>query len=162
MRIFSKEKPIDSDVLLEQAVGEALKGAPRETVRILSAVAGLLGAVAYADRTIAPEEETHLRHELSRLNGFSDTQVDVVADLLTSHALRLSTTFVPRFTRVLREELAPEDRREVLDALIGMAAADGVITHDEVVNLRNLCTALGLSQTHYNELQTKHREKLAH
>ncbi len=160
MGFFSKAKPIDTDMLLEQAVAEALGDAPPTTVRILAAVAGLLGAVAYADRVIAPEEEEHLRKELERLNGFSEHQVGTVAELLVSNALRLNTTFVPRFTRTLREELPPEDRCEVLSALLGMAAADGIITHDEVVNLRNLCTALGLSQAQYNELQSHHRHLL--
>ncbi len=161
MGLFSRAKTIDTDELLRDAIRDALGPEANESsVRLLSAVAGLLGAVAYADRNIVPEEEAHLRAELARLNGFSSRKVDTVAQLLMSHALRLSTTFVPRFTRTLREELDPADRCEVLDALLGMAAADGVITHDEVVNLRNLCTALGLSQSQYNQLQEKHRALL--
>jgi len=74
--------------------------------------------------------------------------------------VRLSTTFVPRFTRTLRETLPEETRTEVLDALLGMAAADGTITFDEVTSLRNITTALALSQTRYNELQSKYRDLL--
>lgn len=159
MPIFSK-KEIDSDVLLEKAVSEALTDASPTTVRIVAAVAGLLAAVAYADRNITAAEDAHIRDELRRLSGFSAKHVDAVANLLTSEALRISTAFVPRFTRVLREELPIDDRLEILSALLDMAAADGVITHDEVTNLRNLCTALGLSQAHYNQLQHEHRDRL--
>ena len=162
MPLFSSKKTIDTDVLLEQALAAALgPEAPPATVRVLTAVAGLLAAVAYADRTITPAEQAHLRSELSRLHGFSPERIETVAELLSSQALKLSTTYLPRFTRTLREELDPQDRCDVLDALLGMAAADGVISHDEVVNLRNLSTALGLSQTHYNQLQLKYRDKLA-
>lgn len=159
MSFFSKQT-IDSDVLLEKAIAEALTDASAVTVRVIAAVAGLLAAVAYADRTITERENMHLRTELRRLSGFSPAQVDAVAQLLSTQALRLSTTFVPRFARVLREEVEVEGRIEILDALLGMAAADGVITHDEVTSLRTLSTALGLSQAHYNQLQLKYRGRL--
>lgn len=59
MPIFSK-KEIDSDVLLEKAVSEALTDASPTTVRIVAAVAGLLAAVAYADRNITAAEDAHM------------------------------------------------------------------------------------------------------
>lgn len=161
MKPFSNRKTIDSDQLLEQAVAAALPSASGEQVRIIASVVGLIGAVAYADRSIAEQEVLHLRAELARIQGFSADHVEGIAQLLTQHALRLSATFVPRLTRTLRENLDIESRREVLDALLAMAAADGVITHEEVVNVRNLCTALGLSQGDYNQLQTKYRDRLS-
>jgi uncharacterized tellurite resistance protein B-like protein len=155
------DKPLDSDELLEAKVREALGPADETSVKIVTAILGLLSAVAYADRRISAEEATHLRAELERLHDFPKAHVEAVAQVLAEHAVRLSTSFVPRFTRILRDELPEESRWEVLDALLGMAAADGAITHDEVVSLRNISTALGLSQEHYNALQVKHRSKLA-
>ena len=156
-----REAPLDSDEVLEAAVRDALGSADETTVKIVTAIAGLLSAVAYADRQISREEEAHLRLELGRIHGFPETHVDAVAQVLGREARRLSTSFVPRFARTLRTELPEESRAEVLEALVGMAAADGVITHDEVASLRNISTALGLSQEHYNLLQARHREKLA-
>lgn len=139
----------------------ALGDADESSVRVVTAVAGLLAAVAYADREISADEAVHLRSELERMHGFPNEHVEAVARVLSEQALRLSTSFVPRFTRVLRDELPEESRWEVLDALLGMAAADGVMTHVEVASLRNMSTALGLSQEHYNTLQEKYRTKLA-
>jgi uncharacterized tellurite resistance protein B-like protein len=153
--------PLESDEILTAAVREALGDADETTIQIVTAVAGLLSAVAYADRQISSAEAAHLRAELARIDGFSKAHVDTVANVLGEQARRLSTAFVPRFTRTLREELAEESRFEILDALLGMAAADGSITHDEVASLRNMSTALGLSQAHYNTLQDKYRSKLA-
>lgn len=151
---------VHSDELLRQEVEKALSGADAETVSIITAVAGLLAAVAYADRSITDDEAAHLKDELRRINGLPPQAVDSVADLLHDHAVRLTTTFVPRFTRTLRELLPEETRMEVLDALLSMAAADGTITFDEVSSLRNITTALALSQAHYNELQSKYRDLL--
>jgi uncharacterized tellurite resistance protein B-like protein len=153
--------PVESDEILEAKVREALGGADETTVKVITAVAGLLSAVAYADREIGSAEAAHLRVELGRIHGFPEAHVEAVAQVLGEHARRLSTAFVPRFARTLRDELPEESRWEILDALLGMAAADGVITHDEVTSLRNMSTALGLSQEHYNSLQEKHRTKLA-
>lgn len=139
----------------------ALGDVDETSVRIVTAVAGLLAAVAYADREISADEAIHLRGALERIHGLPREHVEAIARVLSEQALRLSTSFVPRFTRILREELPEESRWEVLDALIGMAAADGVVTHVEVASLRNMSTALGLSQDHYNTLQEKYRNKLA-
>jgi uncharacterized tellurite resistance protein B-like protein len=150
----------DTGAIIGQAIREALPGADRSTVEIVTAVVGLLAAVAYADRTITVEEAQHLEAELARIHGLSADKIKAIAKVLQKHALRLSTAYTPRFTRTLREELPEETRAEVLDALLGMAASDGSITHDEIANLRNITTAMGLSQAHYNQLQQKFRDKL--
>jgi uncharacterized tellurite resistance protein B-like protein len=151
----------DAHELLRATVAQKMPGADKTTVDIITAVTGLLAAIAYADRTITDEESAHLRAELGRINGFSAAGIETVATVLHDHAVRLSTSFVQRFTRVLREELPEENRNEVLDALLGMAAADGLITLDETTSLRNITTGLGLTQAHYNELQEKYRDKLS-
>ena len=81
-------------------------------------------------------------------------------EVLERHIVRLSTTFVPRFTRTLCEETEPAMRLQVLDVLLSVAASDGTISHEEIVSLRNLTTALGLSQSDYNHLQGKYRRFL--
>jgi uncharacterized tellurite resistance protein B-like protein len=151
---------VDSHELLRKEVQAQMPEADKVTVEIVTAVTGLLASIAYADRTISAEESTHLKSELSRIHGLGKGAPEAISDLLHKHALRLSTAFVQRFTRVLREELPEEHRAEVLDALLAMAAADGTITLEEVTSLRNITSALGLSQTHYNQLQDKYRDKL--
>lgn len=151
----------DSDKILEAAVARAVTDADAGAIKIIAAVTGLLAAIAYSDRSISPQESHHLKTELGRINGFSSSNIAAICDILESHALRFSASFIQRFTRTLREELDEETRAEVLDSLLGMAAADGVISFDEVSSLRNITSSLGLSQAHYNALQAKHRDKLS-
>ena len=155
-----ERRPVESDAILREAIAGALSEADPMTVDIVTAVTGLLAAIAYSDRQIEESEEQHLRSELGRINGFSAEHIEAVAQVLSEHALRLNTSFVPRLTRTLREHLDVAQRCEVLDACLGMAAADGVISYDEVTSLRNMSTALGLTQAHYNELQERHKDKL--
>jgi len=151
---------VDSHEILRRAIAKRMKDADATTIDLVTAVAGLLASIAYADRTITDEESAHLRSELERIHGLSAGGVGAICDVLHEHAVRLSTSFVQRFTRVLREELPEPHRAEVLDALLGMAAADGEITLDETKSLRGITSGLGLTQSHYNELQDKYRDKL--
>jgi uncharacterized tellurite resistance protein B-like protein len=152
--------PQNAEQMLEAQVQQALGQVEETQVKVVTAVVGLLAVVAYADRKIGADEATHLREQLGRIHDLSKAHVESIAQLLGDQAMHLSATSVPRFTRILRSELPEESRFEVLDALLHMAAADGAITRDEVVSLRNMSTALGLSQEHYNDLQEKHRAKL--
>lgn len=151
----------DEVQILQTAVRAGLKGADDGTVRLVTAISGLLAAVAYADRTITPEESAQLRAELGRIHGLDPRSVEVIAEILHAHALRFSTAFAPRFSRTLREEGGRELCLEVLGMLVELSAVDGKISLSEVTSLRNLATSLGLSQVDYNDFQEKHRDKLS-
>jgi len=53
------------------------------------------------------------------------------------------------------------ERTVPLAVLPDVSAADGELAHAEVVMLRQLTTALGLEQSDYNALQSKHKDKLS-
>src|SRR5690606_29958022 len=101
--------------ILEAKVRELLGEADETTVRVVTAVAGLLAVVAYADRQISDEERAHMRQLLERMHAVPAEHVENIAQLLGQQALHLSATSVPRLTRTLRAELPEEDRFEVLD-----------------------------------------------
>src|SRR5262245_32905445 len=103
---------------LEDVVREALPAADRETVLMVVAIAGLLGAVAYADSKYSPEEAARVRAELRRLNGMSESGAEAVAKLLETRLVELATIETPRLCRVLRDLGDDELRREVLEVLV--------------------------------------------
>ncbi len=145
---------------LESAVRTALPAADQETVLVVVAIAGLLGAVAYADRKYSPDEAKRVRRELGRLHGMTEASGDAVSHVLEANLVELSTIETPRFCRVLRELGDTELRLEVLGMLVDIAAEDGVISSEESNVLRRLTSSLGLTQADYNTLQAKHRERL--
>jgi uncharacterized tellurite resistance protein B-like protein len=152
-----EEAPSD----LASTVERHLPGADRETVEVVAALAGLLAAVAYADRTYSGEEESEVRAALGRVHGMTSAGVDAVCDTLRRTLVAHTAVEVPRCTRTLRELGDTELRREVLDALVDLAAADGRITTPETNLLRQVTTSLGLSQGDYNASQERHRERLS-
>jgi uncharacterized tellurite resistance protein B-like protein len=120
-----------------------------------------VGAVAYADRSYSEGEEKHVRSELARVHGMPAEAVDAVCAALRRHIVQISTVEVPRYCRVLRELGDRELRVEVLEVLVDLAAVDGTITTAETNLLRQVTTALGLSQSDYNDAQAKHRSRLS-
>ena len=146
---------------LERVVREALGDKDSDSVLAVVALAGLLGAAAYADREYSESEETHVRGELLRVHGMTPAAVDAVCGALRRHIVQISTVEVPRYCRLLREIGDRELRVEVLEVLVDLAAADGVISTAETNLLRQVTSALGLSQSDYNEAQAKHRERLS-
>lgn len=145
---------------LRTSIARELPGADAETVAVVTSMAGLLGAVAYADRHYSAEEEARVRHELSRVEGMSAAGIDAICKVLREHIVEISTVQIPRYARALTELADTDLRREVLRALVDLAAADSSISVVETNLLRQITKSLGLSQQDYVELQARHREHL--
>jgi uncharacterized tellurite resistance protein B-like protein len=132
---------------LAEIVEQYLADADDATRRIVTAVAGLLAKVAYADGDYSVKEEATIRKELSRVHGLSQADVALLGD--------------HDWTRDLRDLAERELRLEVLEVLVEMAVADEVLRHEEQVQLRRIAKALSLTQEEYNAIQAKHRDKLS-
>ena len=146
---------------LRESVQRELPEADPETVTVVSSMVGLLGAVAYADRDYSSAEETHVRDELGRVHGMTARGIDAICTVLREHVVEISTVEIPRFARALVELADDELRREVLGALVALAAADESISLAETNLLRQITKSLGLSQQDYLEAQQKHRQHLS-
>lgn len=145
---------------LRQAVERELPGADAETVTVVTSIVGLLGAVAYADRNYSQHEEARVRQELARVHGMTEQGIDAICNVLRRHVVEISTVEIPRYARALVELADEELRREVLEALLDLAAADASISLTETNLLRQITKSLGLSQQDYLEAQHRHRQHL--
>jgi uncharacterized tellurite resistance protein B-like protein len=145
---------------LRDLVREHLPHADPDTQHIVVAVAGLLAAVAYADREYGAAEQAYARAALSRMDGLTSAGVDAISDLLREHGAKIASVNPQAYTRELRDRTDPELRREVLDLLLDLAAADGELPLAETDMLRRTAAALGLSPDDYLASQARHRDKL--
>lgn len=155
------DHPSRETLPLEETVRQHLPGADDEKIRIVAAIAGLMGTVAYADRRYAEAEETRIRAELGRIEGLGASGVDAICAVLREHIVEIATVEAPVYARELLALADRDFRREVLDALLDVAAADDEIVIAETNSLRLTATALGLTQDDYNESQDRYKEKLA-
>jgi uncharacterized tellurite resistance protein B-like protein len=145
---------------LAALVAAHMPGADEPTVRIVAAIAGLLGQIAYADHDYSATEERHIREGLEGIEGLGPGGVDAVCEALREHIGEISAVDAPRHARALRDLADRDLRLHVLDLLIDLAAADDKVLVSETNVLRHTVTALGLSQDDYNLAQARHRDKL--
>jgi uncharacterized tellurite resistance protein B-like protein len=146
---------------LEATVRAELAGADEETVLVVTSIVGLLGAVAYADCDFSKQEQERVREELARIDGMTQSGVQAVCAALERHILEVATVQSQHYSRTLREFADQELRIQVLEMLMALAAADQVISNAETNVMRQITTALGLTQRDYNAAQAKYRDRLA-
>ena len=142
-------------------VEKYLADADEATQKIVTAVAGLLAKIAYADGNYSEQEEKTIRAELQRVHGLSEAGVDAICDLLSDHISQVALLGDHDWTRDLRDFASRELRLEILEVLVEMGVADQVLKQEEQIQLRRVAKALSLTQDDYNAIQAKHRDKLA-
>ncbi len=145
----------------EQTVRDALGSADEESVLVIAAIVGLLGALAHADGDFSSQEQQQVRRELARINGMNPAGVNAVCVALQRHVRDIAAVEIPRYARILRELADRELRLQVLDMLLALAAADEAVTTAETNFIRQTATALGLTQADYNALQAKYKDRLS-
>jgi uncharacterized tellurite resistance protein B-like protein len=160
--LFKKVKKSNSsfESELRQVIDAAIPDADDETRAIVVAVAGLLGCISYADRDFSKEEKDASQDVLQTIKGITHEHAKGILHALESNIVEISTVEAPRYTRALVQLADRELRLRVLDMLLGIAAADDNISHNEVVLLRHITKSLGLDQDDYNRLQASHRDLL--
>lgn len=153
-------EPQTADAHLLVAVRAALPEADADTLAIVSACAGLLAVVAYADREFSATERERVRSLLGTVSGIGPLGAQAVSEVLEAQVVELSTVHATRFTRTLKELGDLELRLYVLGMLVELCASDGELRHAEVVLLRQTAASLGLEQADYNRLQARHASAL--
>jgi uncharacterized tellurite resistance protein B-like protein len=120
-----------------------------------------MACVDYADRIYYVAEQAHAREPLQRIHGLSAAGALAICDTLREHIAELATTSMQVHTRQLRERSELELRREVLDVLVDLAAADDELSLVETDLLRRTASAMGLTQDDYLASQARHRARLS-
>jgi uncharacterized tellurite resistance protein B-like protein len=142
----STEAKGDSAESLESAVRSELGGADDATVAIVTAIAGLMAAIAYADREVSDAEAEFLHRELARVDGIDERGASAICAVLTRHVVEISTAWRARYTRSLKPLADRALRVVILGVLVDLAAADGSLSPPAVQSLRHITAALGLTQ----------------
>lgn len=162
--IFGRSQPPKRSVgseHVDRMIRERLPGADEDALRLTIAVTGLLGCVAYADREYSESEQAHVRSVLARVQGLESRAVDAICEALRARIVEIAASNTQTYTRDLRELGELELRREVLDALVDLAAADGEISLAETDLLRRTASAMGLTPDDYLASQSRHRDRLS-
>ena len=117
----------------------------REAAQHVADLAFLLSRVAAADRTICPRETARMEVLLQEQCALDRAQAILVVEI-ARHRIDIADCGVSYgISRELRRTTPDERRGELLDSLVVVATADGLVTRSERERVRQLGCELGFS-----------------
>jgi uncharacterized tellurite resistance protein B-like protein len=127
--------------------------------RYLASFAYILGRVADADLQIS-EAETGKMIELVRHRGnLPEAQAVLVVAIATNQNRLFGGTENFLVTREFREIASDLERRELLDCLFAVSAADDAISAEEEAQIRQIASELGFTHASYVEARLAYSDK---
>jgi len=135
-----------------------LQELPAERARFVAAFAYVLSRVAHADLDISAEETAKMEDLVRSRSGLPEEQAVLVGEIAKSQNRLFGGTENFLVTREFATMSSPEQRRELLDALFAVAAADGGISTAEESQIGQIASELGFSQREYADARSAWNE----
>ncbi len=132
-----------------------------EWARYLAAFAYILGRVAHADLDISEAETRAMEEIVERLGGLTAEQAILVVQIAKSQNRLLGGTENFLVTREFKEISTPDQRRQLLDCLFAVSAADESISTAEESQVRQIASELGFTHGDYVEALSRYSGKRA-
>ena len=127
--------------------------------RRLAAFAYVLSRVANADLVISDTEIEKMTEILQRVGRLSEAQAVLVVQIAKSQNRLFGGTEDFLVTREFRDIATEAQRRELLDCLFAVAAADGEISADEEGQIRQVASELGFSHAEFVATRLAYSDK---
>ena len=115
--------------------------------------------VAAADLDISDVETEKMVETVQRLGHIPEEQAVLVVAIAKNQNLLFGSTEDYLVTREFREIATDEQRRELLDCLFAVSAADDTITGDEETQIRQIANELGFSHKEFVQARLAYSDK---
>lgn len=126
-----------------------LEALPPERARYVAAFAYVLSRVAHADLSISADETAKMEEIVRRLGHLPEDQAVLVVEIAKGQSRLFGGTENYLVTRELAAIASAEQKRELLDCLFAVAAADGGISSPEEVQIRQVSNELGFTHEEF-------------
>ena len=133
---------------VRKIVGQ-LEALPRERARFIAAFAYILGRVANADRHVSADETAAMEEIVRRFGALPEEQAVLVVQIAKSQNQLFGGTENFLVTREFREISSPGERRQLLDCMFAVSAADDSISSVEESQIRQIASELGFNHREY-------------
>ena len=147
----------DTDTV-RRIAGELDKLEPSRA-RFLAAFAYVLSRVAGADQHISEVETAKMVELLQKLGHLPESQATLVVEIAKNQHRLFGGTENFLVTREFREIASDQERRELLDCVFAVSAADEAITSEEEAQIRQTASELGFSHADYVQARLAYSDK---
>ena len=121
----------------------------------------MLARGAHADLDIDEAETRKMQEVVARIGRLGEEEAILAVEIAKSQARVLGGTENYVVTREFRRISSPEQRRQLLECLYAVAAADGSISGVEAQEIQSVAEELGLSRDEANSLRAKYRDQFS-
>lgn len=132
--------------------GAAIDAETERELRWVCSLGALLGHIAAADGVFDDDERSTIAEILDDHSSLQPRDIDIIVEIVESEVLSDIGYF--DFARELNEIASADERREVIELLFAVAAADGEISHPENEEIRKISIALNID--HPTFIAAKH------
>ena len=147
----------DTDTV-RRIVGELDKLEP-DRARYLAAFAYVLSRVAGADLNISDVETAAMIAIVERVGRLPEAQAIVVVEIAKTQNRLFGGTENFLVTREFRAIATEDQRRELLECVFAVAAADDAITGEEEAQIWQIAAELGFQHDQYIQVRLKYSDK---
>ena len=151
--------PEQRDTETVQRIIRELDRMDPERARYLAAFAYVLGRVAHADLHISDDELTAMTRIIRELGHLPEPQALLVAQIAKSQNEMFGATEDFLVTRQFREMSTEAQRRDLLDCIFAVSAADDAISAAEESRIRQIASELGVGHTEFVRARAGYSEK---
>jgi uncharacterized tellurite resistance protein B-like protein len=143
---------------VRRIVGELDKLDPGRA-RFLAAFAYVLSRVAGADQHVSETETAKMIELVQRFGHLSEAQAVLVVEIAKSQNRLFGGTENFLVTREFRSIASDEERRDALDCVFAVSAADDAMTPEEEAQIRQIASELGFSHDEYVRARLAYTDK---
>jgi uncharacterized tellurite resistance protein B-like protein len=138
------ETPGDSAETVRR-IARQLDDLPDAQARYLAAFAAVLGRVARADLEVSEEESREMERLVSEVGQLPEEQAVLVVQMAKSQLRLAGGTEGYLATRDFKHLADEQQRRQLLDCLFAVSAADDSISSAEEAQIRQIASELGFT-----------------
>jgi len=127
--------------------------------RFLAAFAYVLSRVAGADQHVSEIETAKMIELVGRFGHLSEAQAVLVVEIAKSQNRLFGGTENFLVTREFRTIASDEERRDALECVLAVSAADEAMTPEEEAQIRQIASELGFSHEEYVQARLAYSDK---
>lgn len=149
----------DGSTAAVRKIVRELEAMAPDRARFVAAFAYLLGRVAHADFDISDQETRKMESIVRRFGELPEDQAILVVEIAKSQNRLFGGTENFQVAREFRRLATRDQRRELLNCLFAVSAADDSISGEEEAQVRQIAEELDLSHREYVEVRSAYNEK---
>jgi hypothetical protein len=151
----------ETDTAALRRIVSQLQELPAEERKFIAGFSYVLGRVANADMTIAPEEVAQMEKVVMAIGGLPESQAVLVVQIALNHTMLYGGTDDYTITREVAKTATREQLQRLLRAAFTVGAADTTINAEESAELDMVGRELGFADPEIRAMRAEFAESFS-